>query len=123
MKCSQAARRFENGHALLEEIGVEVGALVGDDVVLCQPGLDRLQKFHPHIGRIADDDVEAALREDFRKRRIPVERPRVGCLVMDEAVAGPDRVVELCNWCWRRAVFSQSERRVISTDSTLRSTP
>ena len=67
---------LNSDHAALVKIGVEVGAIGGDAVMFLQIGLDRFDIFHPHIGRIADHDIEAAALEHLRKGRAPVERPR-----------------------------------------------
>ena len=46
------------------------------------------------IGRVADDDVEAALLEDLGEGGLPVERPGMDGRVGDDAVADADGVVE-----------------------------
>ena len=77
--------------APLVEIGVEVGAVGGDDIMLGEIRLDRLDKLHPHIGRIADHDIEAAARENFGERRAPIERARAYRRRPRQAVADADR--------------------------------
>ena len=59
-----------------------------------QPQLERAEQLLPYVGRVADNDIEAALGEDFGEGGLPVEG--LGCprRVADDAVALTDCVVE-----------------------------
>ena len=63
-------------------------------VVGFQPRLEGREEFLPHIRRVADDDIEAALGEDLGERGLPVEGLGVRGGITDDAVALADRVVE-----------------------------
>ena len=92
---AQSAAVLEQPDALLEEIGVKVRPVGSDLVMLFQIRLLRLDEFHPHIRRIAQHNIEAAVFEHLRKGSSPVEGPvRIG-LVRDQAVACLDRVFEV----------------------------
>ena len=92
---AQPSAVFQQSHAFLEEIGVEIGALGGDGVMSREIGLRRFEIFHPHIGRIAEDDIEAAARRN----------------IVDEAVAGAQIVVR-AGWIESEPEGSRSSRRL-----------
>ena len=110
-------------NAQFEEIAVEVGAVAGDGVVFLQVGLDRFQAFHAHIGRIAEDDVEAAVGNDLRESGRPVEGARRKGGVGDQAVADTQPGFEALQRLADCAVLSHNESLVISMDSGFRLTP
>ncbi len=83
---AHAALGFEQGGALFDErkieievaalgTGVERGAVVvfRFDEILGHIGLDPAEVLQFHVGRIADDAVESAMREDVREGAAPVE--------------------------------------------------
>ncbi len=95
---AEPAAGFEQAHAQLEKIAVEVGAVAGDGVVFLEVGLDGFQALHAHVGWIAEDDVEAAYPlprplsrrargEDLGEGGKPVEGARGIGGVGDQAVA------------------------------------
>jgi len=52
------------------------------------------EQFLPDVGRVADDDIEAALGEDFGEGGLPIEDFRMDGTVADDAVVLADGVVE-----------------------------
>lgn len=70
---AQAPARFQQAQAAFVEIAVEIGPVGNDLIPLFQIGFQQLQKFHPHIGRVAQDHVEAAFSKDAREGRFPGE--------------------------------------------------
>ena len=59
-----------------------------------QPLLERAEQLLPDVGRVAGDDIEAALGEDLGEGGLPVEGFGVDRGVADDAVALADGVVE-----------------------------
>ena len=59
-----------------------------------QPRLEGAEQFLPDVGRVADDDIEAALGEDFGEGGLPIEGFRMDGTAADDAVVLADGVVE-----------------------------
>ena len=77
----------------LQEVGVEVGLVRDDGVTPLQVGLHRLQQLHPHVGQIAQLDVEAAFDvHDLVDRGVLGESVReIGVVrVLNQTVAHAD---------------------------------
>ena len=105
------------------EIDIEVRHAVEDFVVGLQPRLEGREQFLPDVGRVADDDIEAALGEDFGEGGLPVEGFGMDRRVADDAVALADGVVEAGQCLPRAAVLIQRLSWQIWMASALRSTP
>jgi hypothetical protein len=58
--------------------------------MLLEVGLNSLDQFHPHVGRVADDAIEAATGEHFGKRGAPIKRTIGVGGIVDQAVARLD---------------------------------
>ena len=63
--------------------------------MLFKIGFERLYRLHADIGRITEHDVEAAARENFRKRGLPVEGAAVVVFIRDQAVAAFDALLKV----------------------------
>src|ERR1019366_7483158 len=91
-------RELASGSQQLYSLFEEVNEDVGDPVVALESalpvGLERGDPFLPDVGRVAGDDVEAALGEDFGEGGLPVEGFGMHRLIADDAVALTDDVIE-----------------------------
>ena len=70
---TELAVRGEQFQTALVKVDVQVGQTMPGDIPPGQPGFVGSEQFLPHIGRVADHDIEAATGEDLRKAVAPVE--------------------------------------------------
>ena len=96
---AEEAARLQRPHAQFVEIDIQVRHAVEDFVVGLQPQFVGAEQFLPDVGRVADDDIEAALGEDLGEGGLPVKGLGMDRRVADDAVALADGVVEFSSSC------------------------